>query len=340
MIGSIGKAALRLHLLGLMPALTLVLALTWGLTLTWAPAQAQLQEPFVRIIVPLATGGPADFIARQLAQQLQTRLKTKVIVENRPGANGATGAASVAASEPDGRTLLFATSGLLTITPNLDNKLAFNPDNDLTPIARVVVNGTALVVKASAPHSNIAEFIAFAHSKKEPPTLGSAGVGNITHLYIELLKSVTKTDMLHVPYRGVGPAMVDVIAGTIDGQFADLPAALPQIKGGTLKALGLVGESRSKAAPDIPTIAEQGYPGVTGASWFGLFAPAKMEAKLADETAAKVADALGDPALMSSLQSVGSEPSFLPLKDFAALIARDRSRWAAVIRERNIKLDN
>ena len=324
----VGKAPPRLSLTGL------------ALTLTLLPAHAQLQEPFVRMVVPLATGGPADFIARQLAERLQTHLKTKVIIENRPGANGATGAAYVATSEPDGRTLLFATSGLLTITPNLDNKLSFYPDSDLTPIARVVVNGTALVVKASAPYSTMAEFIAVARSKKEPPTLGSAGVGNITHLYIELLKSVTKTDMLHVPYRGVGPAMVDVIAGTIDGQFADLPAALPQIKGGTLKALGLVGETRSVAAPDIPTIAEQGYPGVIGASWFGLFAPAKMDPKLASEIASKVADALQDPSLVSSLQSVGSEPSFLPLKDFAALIAHDRSRWAAVIKERNIKIDN
>jgi tripartite-type tricarboxylate transporter receptor subunit TctC len=324
----VGKAPPRLSLTGL------------ALTLTLLPAHAQLQEPFVRMVVPLATGGPADFIARQLAERLQTHLKTKVIIENRPGANGATGAAYVATSEPDGRTLLFATSGLLTITPNLDNKLSFNPDSDLTPIARAVVNGTALVVKASAPYGNVAEFLAFARSKKEPPTLGSAGVGNITHLYIELLKSVTKTDFLHVPYRGVGPAMVDVIAGTIDGQFADLPASLPQIKGGTLKALGLVGETRSVAAPDIPTIAEQGYPGVTGASWFGLFAPAKMDPKLADEIASKVADALRDPSLVSSLQSVGSEPSFLPLKDFAALIAHDRGQWAAVIRERNIKIDN
>jgi len=324
----VGKAPPRLSLTGL------------ALTLTLLPAHAQLQEPFVRMVVPLATGGPADFIARQLAERLQTYLKTKVIIENRPGANGATGAAYVATSEPDGRTLLFATSGLLTITPNLDNKLSFNPDSDLTPIARVVVNGTALVVKASAPYGNVAEFLAFAHGKKEPPTLGSAGVGNITHLYIELLKSVTKTDFLHVPYRGVGPAMVDVIAGTIDGQFADLPASLPQIKGGTLKALGLVGEARSVAAPDIPTIAEQGYPGVTGASWFGLFAPAKMDPKLAGEIASKVADALRDPSLVSSLQSVGSEPSFLPLKDFAALIVHDRGQWAAVIRERNIRIDN
>jgi tripartite-type tricarboxylate transporter receptor subunit TctC len=329
MIGSMfRKPARRLGLIGLL------------LAFVSAPAQAQLQEPFVRMVVPLATGGPADFIARQLAERLQVRLKTKVIIENKPGANGATGAAYVAGSEPDGRTLLFATSGLLTITPNLDHKLSFNPDSDLAPVARVVVNGTALVVKASAPYNNVAEFVAFARGRKEPPTLGSAGVGNITHLYIELLKSVTKTDMLHVPYRGVGPAMVDVIAGTIDGQFADLPAALPQIKGGTLKPLGLVGESRSKAAPDIPTIAEQGYPGVTGASWFGLFAPGKMDAKLADELAAKVAEALSDPTLVSSLQSVGSEPSFLPRGEFAALIARDRSRWAAVIRERNIRIDN
>jgi len=324
----VGDAVRRLSLLGLVLALTLL------------PAHAQLQEPFVRMVVPLASGGPADFIARQLAERLQTQLKTKVIIENRPGANGATGAASVAAAEPDGRTLLFATSGLLTITPNLDNKLSFNPDNDLTPLARCVVNGTALVVKASAPYNNIPEFLAFARSRKEPPTLGSAGIGNITHLYIELLKSVTKTDFLHVPYRGVGPAMVDVIAGTIDGQFADLPASLPQIKGGTLKALGLVGESRSVAAPDIPTIAEQGYPGVTGASWFGLFAPARMDPKLAREIAGKVEEALREPSLVSSLQAVGSEPSFLPLKDFAGLIATDRSRWAAIIRERNIRIDN
>jgi tripartite-type tricarboxylate transporter receptor subunit TctC len=310
------------------------------LALTPAAAQAQLQEATVRMIVPLAAGGPADSIARQLAERLATQLKMNVIVENRPGANGAIGAAYVAGAEPDGRTLLFATSGLLTITPNLENNLPFNPDSDLTPIARVVVNGTALVAKASAPYNTVAEFVAFARSKKEPVTLGSAGVGNITHLYIELLKDVTKTNFLHVPYRGVGPAMIDVMSGAIDGQFADLPASLPQIKGGTLKAIGLVGDSRSPAAPEIPTIAEQGYPGVTGASWFGLFAPAKMNAKLADEIAAKVAVALRDPTLVTSLQSVGSEPSFLPRGDFAALIAHDRRQWATVIHDRNIKIEN
>jgi tripartite-type tricarboxylate transporter receptor subunit TctC len=294
----------------------------------------------VRMIVPLAAGGPADSIARQLAERLATQLQMPVIIENRAGANGAIGAAYVAGAEPDGRTLLFATSGLLTITPNLESNLPFNPDKDLTPIARVVVNGSALVVKSSAPFNTVTEFVAFARSKKEPVTLGSAGVGNITHLYIELLKDVTKTNFLHVPYRGVGPAMIDVISGAIDGQFADLPAALPQIRGGTLKAIGLVGESHSEAAPDIPTIAEQGYPGVTGASWFGLFAPAKMDDKLADEIAAKVAGALREPTLVSSLRSVGSEPSFLPRADFAALIAHDRKQWAAVIHERNIKIEN
>ena len=313
-----------------------------GLLLVLVPgaAHAQLQQATVRMIVPLAAGGPADSIARQLAERLAIQLRMPVIIENRAGANGAIGAAYVAGAEPDGRTLLFATSGLLTITPNLEGNLPFNPDKDLTPIARVVVNGSALVVKSSAPFNTVAEFVAFAHRKKEPVTLGSAGVGNITHLYIELLKDVTKTNFLHVPYRGVGPAMIDVISGSIDGQFADLPAALPQIRGGTLKAIGLVGESRSEAAPDIPTIAEQGYPGVTGASWFGLFAPAKMDDKLADEIAAKVAGALRDPTLVSSLRSVGSEPSFLPRADFAALIDHDRKQWATVIRERNIKIEN
>jgi tripartite-type tricarboxylate transporter receptor subunit TctC len=294
----------------------------------------------VRLIVPLAAGGPADSIARQLAERLQTQLKATVIVENRAGANGAIGAAYVANAEPDGHTLLFATSGLLTITPILDNSLTFNPDVGLTPIARAVVNGSALVVKSTAPYNNMSELLAYAHSRPQPLSLGSAGVGNITHLYIELLKVATKTNFLHVPYRGVGPAMIDVISGAIDGQFADLPAALPQIKGGMLKPIGLVGESRSAAAPDIPTIAEQGYPGVTGASWFGVFAPGAMDPARADALASKVGAALRDPGLVASLQSVGSEPSFLPRSEFAALIAHDRAQWAAIIRERNIKIEN
>lgn len=303
-------------------------------------AAAQPGDAAVRMVVPMAAGGPADLIARHLAERLREPLGAKVIIENKPGANGATGAAAVSTAEPDGRTLLLATSGLFTITPHLDKKSSLDMATDLTPISLVVVNGTALVVRTSLPAGNVAELIALSKVSAKPLSLGSAGFGNILHLYVELLKEATKTDFLHVPYRGVAPAMTDAIAGTIDGLFADLPAALPQIQGGSMKAIGLVGESRSKAAPDIPTIAEQGFPGVTGASWFGLFGPAKMDPALAAKIAEKVRVALSDPTLVAAFEAMGAQPTPTTPAEFAARIARDRAHWGRVIADRNIKLDN
>jgi tripartite-type tricarboxylate transporter receptor subunit TctC len=304
-----------------------------------APAFAQFQDAIVRIVVPMAAGGPTDFIARQIAERLREPLGAKVVVENKPGANGATGATAVATSPADGKSLLLATSGLLTITPHLDPKLPINPVTDLTPISLVVVNDTALVVRANYPASNIAEFVALAKKSDKPLSLGSAGYGNILHLYVELLKDATKADFLHVPYRGIAPALTDVIAGNVDGAFADLPASLPQIQGGTMKALGLVGETRSKAAPDIPTIAEQGYPGVVGASWFGLFGPAKMDPKLADDIAAKLRQVLTDPTLVAAFNAVGAKPIPTTRTEFADRIERDREYWGRLIKAHNVQAD-
>ncbi len=305
--------------------------------------RAPAQEGVVRMVVPMAAGGPADFTARLVAERLREKLGANVIIENKPGANGATGGIAVASAAPDGKALLFATSGLLTITPSLEQKGSFNAATDLTPITTVVVNGSALLVRASHPANSVAELVEMskkARAAGKQLTLGSAGFGNILHLYVELLNEVTKADFLHVPYRGVAPAMNDAMAGTIDGLFADLPAALPQIQGGTMKALGLVGNARSRAAPNIPTIAEQGFPGVSGASWFGLFGPAKMDPKLVASLAAKVGEVLREPELVARFEAVGATPTPVTPEEFAQRIIRDREHWARLIKERNIRLEN
>jgi tripartite-type tricarboxylate transporter receptor subunit TctC len=301
--------------------------------------QSARADDSVRMVVPMAAGGPADFVARVLSEKLREKLGATVIVENKPGANGAVGGVAVATSPADGKTLLLATSGLLTITPTLDQKSTFNPDTDLTPITSVVVNGTALVVRADHPANSVADLVALSKKGSKQISLGSAGFGNILHLYVELLKEASKIDILHVPYRGVAPAMTDALAGTIDGLFADLPASLPQIQSGKMKALGMVGDTRSKAAPQIPTIAEQGFPGVTGASWFGLFGPGKMDPKLAESIAAKVGEILRDPEIVAKFEAVGATPAPVTPKEFSARIAQDRAHWARVIKEHNIRLE-
>ena len=313
-----------------------------GFAASWlgAAGSAVAQGGIVRMVVPMPAGGPADFIARTLSEKLRSKIGATIIIENKPGANGMIGGAAVATAAPDGKTLLFATSGLLTITPTLEQKGPFNPVTDLTPITNVVVNDTALVVRADHPANNIAELVALSKKAPKPVTLGSAGFGNILHLYIEVLKDATKTDFLHVPYRGIAPAMNDALAGVIDGLFADLPASLPQIRSGQMKALGMVGETRSKAAPEIPTIAEQGYPGVTGASWFGLFGPPKMDPKVVEQIAAEVAEVLRDPEIVARYEALGATPSPTTPAEFAQHIEEDRAHWARVIREHSIELKN
>lgn len=308
-----------------------------SLLVFFTPNYSRAQD--MRVVVPMAAGGPADFVARTVAEKMREKLNTTVIIENKPGANGAIGGQAVATAPADGKTLLFATSGLLTITPLLEQKSTFNPTTELVPITTVVVNGTALIVRADHPANSVKDLVAMAQQGKRV-TLGSAGFGNILHLYVELLKDVTKTDIQHIPYRGVAPAITDALSGNIDGLFADLPAALPQIRGGKMKALGLVGETRSKSAPDIPTIAEQGYPGVTGASWFGLFGPAKMDPKVVSDIAAKVGEILRDPGIVAKFEAVGATPTPVTPKEFAARIEKDRAGWEAVIKKNNIRLEN
>ncbi len=302
-------------------------------------AAAQPLPRQIRMVVPFSPGGPADLIARKLSERLGPQLEATVIVDNRPGANGAIGVQAVAKAVPDGGTLLFATSGMLTISPVLYKDLNYDPLKDLSPIGRVVANGTALLVGKQLPASDMKEFVAYARQSANPVPIGSAGTGNITHLYMELMKDATRGNFVHVPYKGVAPALTDVMGGQIAGVFVDLPAALPLLKGGKVKALGLVGTERSPSAPEIPTIAEQGYPGVDGVSWFGVLAPAGMAADKVQAIHAGIARVLADPAMIENLKEIGSVPALNQPAQMTTLMRDEQARWARLIKARNIQVD-
>jgi tripartite-type tricarboxylate transporter receptor subunit TctC len=272
------------------------------LPLAGARAQERFPDRPLRFVVGFPPGGPNDLL-RIVAPGIGERLKRPVVVENRAGANGEIAAASVAKAVPDGGVFMLASNGSTTVAPALNRNLPFDVRIDFAAVAPVGINPMLLVVRNDLPANDVAELLALARARPGKLNGASAGAGGATHLALELFKSMGQVDIVHVPYKGGGPAMADLMASLVDVYFGGLSTALPHVRSGKLRALGQTGEKRSAAAPDIPTIAEQGYPGLTGASWFGLFAPARMDAKLADETAAKVADALGDPALVSSLQS-------------------------------------
>ncbi len=309
--------------------------ITLGFVLATFSVQAQSAR-VTRMLVPFAAGGPADFVARSLADKLSGPLGMNVIVENRPGANGSIAAQAVAKGDPDGTLLLFATSGMLTISPILEKNLPYDPLRDLAPVARAVSNGTALIVGANVPVSNVRELVQYVRASKTPIAFGSAGNGNILHLHLELFNNAAKIEIIHVPYKGIAPAVTDVIGGQITGAFADLPIALPQIRAGKVKALGLVGTKRSDAAPEIPTIEEQGVLGVDGISWFGVLAPGKTPPELVKRLSEAVAKALADPDLKQKLQAVGSDPTPTTPEETVKLIQSDQARWARIIAERKI----
>jgi tripartite-type tricarboxylate transporter receptor subunit TctC len=308
-----------------------VLAVTLGLGISSAHAQ---QKP-TRLLI-FAAGGPVDFVGRILAAKLSPLLGTLVVVEPRPGANGVIAAQAVANAEPDGTTLLLSSSGLFTITPTLTRELPYDTDRDFVPVSRIVVNATAFVVGASLPANNVREFVEFANSRKEPLAFGSPGIGNIGHLWIETFKAATKLNITHVPYKGIAPVLIDVLGGRVAGTFADMPALLPHIKSGKMKALGLVGTKRNSAAPDIPTIYEQGFPGVDALSWYGVLAPAKTPPAVVAKIAEALARALADPDLKERLAASGVESAWSTAEELKQIIQNDRARLAKIIVEQKI----
>ena len=302
--------------------------------LTVSPAQAQAAYPnrLIKMIVPYPPGGTTDLLGRLVTDQLRSGLDATVIVENKPGAGTTLGADLVAKSEPDGYTLLMATSTTLAINKTLYRKLPYDPVKDFAPIGLVVGVPFALIINPTIPAKNLPEFIAYAKSK---PGLayGSAGNGSPQHLGAEMLKSAADIDIRHVPYRGSVPAMLDVIAGHIPFMVVDLQPALHQIREGKVRVLGVTTPKRVAIAPDIPTIAEAGLAGYEFVAWQGVVAPAGTPRPVVDELAGQIGKLMADPATREKLTAISLEPLPPSTPDsFAAYIKSEVDRWAVIVK--------
>lgn len=298
----------------------------------------------VRIVVPFAPGGTTDILARALAPELSRVFGQQFIVDNKPGAGGNVGAAEVAKSAPDGYTLLMGTVGTHGINQSLYPKLPYDPIKDFAPITLFAGVPNVLVfnpAKAEALKiASVPDLIRYAKANPGRLNMASSGNGTSIHLSGELFKSMTGTFLVHFPYRGSGPALLDLIGGTMDLMFDNLPSALPHIKAGKLKALAVTSSQRSAALPELPTIAEAAkLPGFDASSWFGLLAPAGTPPEIVDRVQQETAKALATPALKERLLAQGAIPSGMKPAEFAAYIAAETKKWAQVVKVSGAKVD-
>jgi tripartite-type tricarboxylate transporter receptor subunit TctC len=306
-----------------------------------APAVAEnYPDRVVRIVSPFPPGGSVDVMARLLAQKLTENTGQQFIVETRAGAGGNVGAESVAKSEPDGYTLLFTAPGPLVVNQTLYTRgLPYDPARDFAPIALFAISPIVLMVNPQLPATNVQELIAYA--KKHPGELnfGSAGNGSTPHLSGELLKTMADINIVHVPYRGTGPAMNDLIGGHIQMFFDLLPASLQQIESGKVRALANAGAKRPAVLANLPTVAEQGVPGFDASSWEGLVAPVGTPAPVQAKLIAEVRKVLQSPEIVERIAALGSQPGTAFGKDFATFMQAETAKWAAVIKKSGARAD-
>ncbi len=310
------------------------------------PATAQTAWPNkpVKIIVPFAPGGTTDILARAMAPELSRAFGQPFVVENRAGAGGNVGADAVAKAPADGYTLLMGTVGTHGINKALYSKMPFDSQKDFAPITLVAGVPNVMVMnadKAKALDINtVAEFIKYARAHPGKFSMASSGNGTSIHLSGELFKSRTGTFMTHIPYRGSGPALLDLIGGSVDVMFDNLPSALPQIKAGKLKALAVTSSQRSAALPDTPTIEEAGrLTGFDASSWFGLMAPAGTPGEIVNRIQQEVAKSLSTPAVKDKLMAQGAIPGGNTPEQFNSFINAEHVKWAQVVKVSGAKVD-
>ncbi len=311
-----------------------------------ARAQAAWPTKPVRIVVPFAASGTTDILARALAPELQRVFGQPFVVDNKPGAGGNTGAAEIAKAAPDGYNLLMGTVGTHAINPALYPKMPYDHVKDFAPITLVAGVPNVLVINpTSAQRLGVTDVASFVKALKANPgklNMASSGNGTSIHLSGELFKSLTGTFMVHLPYRGSGPALIDLMGGQVDVMFDNLPSSLPHIRSGKLKALAVTSSTRSSALPEVPTVAESGVPELKGyeaSSWFGLLAPAGTPADVVNRVQAETAKALGTPVLKERLLSQGAIPSGMTPAEFVKFIDAETRKWARVVKDSDAKVD-
>lgn len=293
----------------------------------------------VRFVVPFPPGGAIDTLARLVGQQLQTMWGQPVAVENRPGASGIIGTQQVANAAPDGYTIGWGAVSTHGINAGLYAKLPYDPVKDFAPITPVAVVPNLLVVNPSVQAKSVKELIDLALERPGQLSYASAGTGTTLHISCELFKSLAKVDMLHVPYKGSGPAVVDVISGQVPVMCDSVTSALPHIKGGKLRALGITSAKRSSALPEVPTIAEAGLQGYEMSPWFGMFAPAGTPSEVVAKVNADVRKVLSQPAMKARLTDIGADVVTAMPEEFAATVRADVEKWGKLVREAGISLD-
>jgi tripartite-type tricarboxylate transporter receptor subunit TctC len=299
-------------------------------------ASAQYPTKPLRLVVPFAPGGSTDIFARLVAERAQGPLGQPMVVENRAGAAGNIGAEAVARSAPDGYTLLMATTGVMAINNALYKNMTYDAAKDLEPVLFVASITNVLIVPPDFQAKSVAELIALA--KKEPGKLSfaSSGAGSSTHMSAELFKSMSGTDILHIPYKGSGQALPDLISGRVSMMFENAPGAVSHIKAGKVRALAQTGSKRSASMPDLPTVAESGVPGYESLSWSGIAVPAGTPRAVVDRLNRDLNSILSTPEMRQKLAEQGAETIGGPPEAFAQHIGTERDKWSRLIREKNI----
>jgi tripartite-type tricarboxylate transporter receptor subunit TctC len=311
-----------------------------SLALAMMPAAAEtFPDKPIRVVVPYPPGGPNDLLGRMFAEKLGERWNVVATVDNKPGASGTIGGDLVARAKPDGYTLLIAAPSSTTIAASLLPNMPFDPVRDFTAVGTLATGVMLLVVNPTLPAKSVQELVALAKSRSKKLTFGSSGSGSAGHLAGELFKSMAGVEMVHVPYKGGAPAMTDLLGGHIDMIFSDITIAAPHVRSGRLRPLGVSGSVRTRALPDVATIAESGVPGYEVVTWFGVLAPAGTPKDVIQALGVETQRMVNAPEFRARLEPLGAEPAASTPEAFQALIRRDVEKWAKVIKESGAKPD-
>jgi tripartite-type tricarboxylate transporter receptor subunit TctC len=300
-----------------------------------APAQSYPSKP-IRLIVPSTPGSPPDVRARWLADKLVHAFGQPVVVDNKPGAAGSIGMAVAAKSVPDGYTLAFVHQGVLAINPHLYSRNGYDPIADFAPVTRLVVSPMLLAIHPEMAVRTVADLIRVAREKPGQLTFGSGGTGTPPHMAGELFKRMAKIDVMHVPYKGASPALVDLVAGRLSFTVDSVVIQLPHVRTGKIRALGVTSEKRIASLPDVPTVAESGLAGYEYWSWMGICAPTGTPGEIVGRLNRKIVELLGTPQAREWFAEQGGEPMGETPQQFAAFIKAEYARWGAVVREAGI----
>ncbi|MDI4231620.1 tripartite tricarboxylate transporter substrate binding protein [Bradyrhizobium sp. 31Argb] len=313
-----------------------IAALAVGAAFHTAQAQDYPNRP-ITLVIPFAPGGSTSIVGRGIAEKMSELLGEKIVIDNRPGAGGTVGTKAVAKSDPDGYTLVLGYTGTLAIGPSLYKKAGYDPRKDFAPIGMIGNAPNSLVVHPSFPAKNVAELIAYAKQNPGKISFGSAGAGTASHITGEYFARSAGISLVHVPYKGTGPALVDLIGGHIPMAFAPIPASHANVSAGTLRALAVTSSTRSDLLPDVPTIAEAGVPGFDASLYYGLAAPAGTPRPIIDKLNKVLRDALASDEVKRQLGSDGTEITPGSPEDYTDFIDKDEKKWAQLVKASGVE---